>query len=66
MTRAPAPAAAVIVAGSHGFDIWSPTEGTLEHAAGGGFEELIERVTGRVREEDGPIEVERFLDTLAR
>lgn len=28
----------LIVAGSRGFDIWSPTEGTLEHAAGGGFE----------------------------
>jgi trehalose 6-phosphate phosphatase len=46
----------LIVAGSHGFDIWSPTEGTLEHEAGGGFEELIERVTERVREEADPIE----------
>ena len=46
----------LIVAGSHGFDIWSPTEGTLEHEAGGGFEELIERVTERVREEAAPIE----------
>ena len=42
----------LIVAGSHGFDIWSPTEGTLEHEAGGGFEELIERVTERVRAGD--------------
>ena len=41
----------LIVAGSHGFDIWSPTEGTLAHEAGGGFDELIERVTARVREE---------------
>ena len=46
----------LIVAGSHGFDIWSPTEGTLEHEAGAGFEELIERVTERVREEADPIE----------
>jgi trehalose 6-phosphate phosphatase len=46
----------LIVAGSHGFDIWSPREGTLEHDAGGGFEELIERVTARVREEADPIE----------
>ena len=46
----------LIVAGSHGFDIWSPTEGTLEHEAGGGFEELIERVTERVRQEADPIE----------
>ena len=43
----------LIVAGSHGFDIWGPTEGTLEHEAGGGFEELIERVTEHVREEAG-------------
>jgi trehalose 6-phosphate phosphatase len=46
----------LIVAGSHGFDIWSPTEGMLEHEAGGGFEELIERVTARVREEADRIE----------
>jgi trehalose 6-phosphate phosphatase len=46
----------LIVAGSHGFDIWSPQEGTLEHEAGGGFEELIGRVTARVREEADPIE----------
>jgi trehalose 6-phosphate phosphatase len=46
----------LIVAGSHGFDIWSPTEGTLEHEAGAGFEELIERVTERVREGADPIE----------
>jgi trehalose 6-phosphate phosphatase len=45
----------LIVAGSHGFDIWSPQEGTLEHEAGGGFEELIERVTARLRDEADPI-----------
>jgi trehalose 6-phosphate phosphatase len=46
----------LIVAGSHGFDIWSPTEGTLEHEAGADFGELIERVTERVREEAAAIE----------
>ena len=46
----------LIVAGSHGFDIWSPSEGTLEHEAGSGFEELIDRVTARLREEADPIE----------
>ena len=46
----------LIVAGSHGFDIWSPSEGTLQHEAGGGFEELIERVTVQVREQADPIQ----------
>jgi len=40
----------LIVAGSHGFDIWSPQEGTLEHEAGGDFEELIERVMDELLE----------------
>jgi hypothetical protein len=42
----------LIVAGSHGFDPWSPSDRTLEHEAGNGFEELIERVTELVREEE--------------
>ncbi len=46
----------LIVAASHGFDIWGPRKGTLEHEAGGDFEELIERVTARVREQADPIE----------
>src|SRR5690348_17804569 len=46
----------LIVAGSHGFDIWSPTEGTLDHEAGAGFDELIDRVTDRLREEADVIE----------
>jgi trehalose 6-phosphate phosphatase len=46
----------LIVAGSHGFDIWSPDEGTLEHDAGAGFEPLIEQVTARLQEEAGAIE----------
>jgi trehalose 6-phosphate phosphatase len=40
----------LVVAGSHGFDIWSPSEGTLEHDAGQGSEELIREVTGRLHE----------------
>src|SRR5436190_1657105 len=46
----------LIVAGSHGFDIWSPHAGTIEHQGGGGFDALIERVTARLREEAAGIE----------
>jgi trehalose 6-phosphate phosphatase len=46
----------LVVAGSHGFDIWSPDAGTLEHEASGGFDALLERVTNRVRDEAGAIE----------
>jgi trehalose 6-phosphate phosphatase len=46
----------LIVAGSHGFDIWSPDVGTLEHDAGDGFGGLIERVTARVQEEAAGID----------
>ena len=46
----------LIVAGSHGFDIWSPAEGTLEHEAGGDFHSLIERVTARLQEEAAGID----------
>jgi trehalose 6-phosphate phosphatase len=46
----------LVVAGSHGFDIWSPREGTLVHEAGAGFEELIARVQARVREDVGGID----------
>ena len=46
----------LIVAGSHGFDIWSPEEGTIEHDAGSGYEELLEDVKARVQEEVGSIE----------
>ena len=46
----------LIVARSHGFDIWSPEHGTLEHEAGGGFERLIADVAARVREEAASIE----------
>ncbi|MGH9243131.1 MAG: trehalose-phosphatase [Acidimicrobiales bacterium] len=46
----------LLVAGSHGFDIWSPAGGTIERRAGRGFEDLLERVTARVREEVGSID----------
>lgn len=41
----------LIVAGSHGFDIWSPEEGTIEHAAGSGFEDLLDDVKARLQKE---------------
>jgi trehalose 6-phosphate phosphatase len=46
----------LIVAGSHGFDIWSPDAGTLAHEAGDGFAALIEHVTARVQEEAAAID----------
>jgi trehalose 6-phosphate phosphatase len=44
----------VVVAGSHGFGIWSSDAGTLEHAASGGFDALLEQVTNRLRDEAVP------------
>ncbi|MGH3763625.1 MAG: trehalose-phosphatase [Pseudonocardiaceae bacterium] len=41
----------LVVAGSHGFDIWSPLEGTIAHAAATGFDDLISEVTDRLRAE---------------
>ena len=46
----------LIVAGSHGFDIWSPDEGTIEHGAGTGFEDLIAEVEERLENETSGIE----------
>jgi trehalose 6-phosphate phosphatase len=47
----------LIVAGSHGFDIWSPEQGTIEREEGGGeFEELLEQVRTRLHEVMDPIE----------
>jgi trehalose 6-phosphate phosphatase len=43
------------VAGSHGFDIWSPREGTITHDIASGFEDLIAEVTERLRAEVGSI-----------
>ncbi|TVR81603.1 MAG: trehalose-phosphatase [Rhodospirillales bacterium] len=47
----------LIVAGSHGFDIWSPDAGTIEHEAGdGAFQELLEQVKARLHDVMDPIE----------
>ena len=40
----------LIVAGSHGFDIWSPSGGTLERHEGGEYDQLLTHVTERLRE----------------
>jgi hypothetical protein len=45
----------LIVARSHGFDIWSPDEGTLKHEAGGGYtREVVESVEPAIRVIAGP------------
>jgi trehalose 6-phosphate phosphatase len=46
----------LVVAGSHGFDIWSPEAGTLEHEAGAGQEGLIEHVTEQLRAAVGGVQ----------
>jgi trehalose 6-phosphate phosphatase len=46
----------LVVAGSHGFDIWSPCSGTIERQEGAGFEDLLGRVTARLREEVGSVD----------
>jgi trehalose 6-phosphate phosphatase len=46
----------LVVAGSHGFDIWSPESGTLEHEAGAGQEGLIEQVTEQLRAAVGGVQ----------
>ena len=46
----------LVVAGSHGFDIWSPETGTIEHSAASGFEELLVRVTAQLEEALGSID----------
>ena len=45
----------LVVAGSHGFDIWSPTQGTIAHDAATGFEDLIAEVTDRLRTETAAV-----------
>src|ERR687893_2061317 len=45
----------LVVAGSHGFDIWRPQEGTIAHDAATGFEDLISEVSDRLRAEVGSI-----------
>jgi trehalose 6-phosphate phosphatase len=46
----------LVVAGSHGFDIWSPDAGTLEHDASSRFDALLARVRKRVQDEAGAIQ----------
>lgn len=41
----------LVVAGSHGFDIWSPQQGTIEHSAASGFEDLLARITAQLQDE---------------
>lgn len=47
----------LIVAGSHGFDIWSPDHGAIEHEEGGGdFAYLLAKVRARLHEVMDPVE----------
>ncbi len=46
----------LIVAGSHGFDIWSPAGGAIEREEGAGFADLLEEVNERLHREMDPIE----------
>jgi trehalose 6-phosphate phosphatase len=46
----------LIVAGSHGFDIWSPSGGELQKEMGSDFSGLLEDVTSRLHETMDPIE----------
>jgi trehalose-phosphatase len=58
----------LVVAGSHGFDIWSPVSGSVEYEEGVRFDELIERVTARAWDEVGSIDgvvIERKRSSVA-
>jgi trehalose 6-phosphate phosphatase len=46
----------LIVAGSHGFDIWSPAGGAIQREEGAGFEGLLDEVKARLREETESID----------
>lgn len=46
----------LIVAGSHGFDIWSPSGGKIEKAHGAEFADLLEEVKQRLHAVMDPIE----------
>lgn len=46
----------LVVAGSHGFDIWSPDEGTIEHEAGGDHAALVDEIESRLEREVGDLE----------
>ena len=46
----------LIVAGSHGFDIWSPAGGEIQRDEGAGFADLLDGVKERLHREMDPIE----------
>jgi trehalose 6-phosphate phosphatase len=46
----------LVVAGSHGFDIWSPKAGTIEREEGVGFAPVLDRVTGDLRAQTASVE----------
>jgi len=46
----------LIVAGSHGFDIWSPAGGTIQREEGAEFGDLLDGVKKQLQEETGSIE----------
>lgn len=46
----------LVVAGSHGFDIWSPDEGRIQHEIGAEFGDVLEEVKERLAREVEPIE----------
>ena len=46
----------LVVAGSHGFDIWSPEEGRIQHEMGSEFGGVLDEVKRRLSEEVKPIE----------
>jgi trehalose-phosphatase len=46
----------LVVAGSHGFDIWSPSGGAVQREVGGEFRTLLREVQARLIEELSPIE----------
>jgi trehalose 6-phosphate phosphatase len=46
----------LIVAGSHGFDIWSPAGGEIQRKQGEEFSDLLEEVESRLRGELGAID----------
>jgi len=58
----------LVVAGSHGFDIWHPERGTLVHEAASGYEDLVDEITehvvGAVGGLDG-VEVEKKRASVA-
>lgn len=45
----------LVVAGSHGFDIWTPQQGTISDDRVSGFLDLIAEVTDRLRDDVGSI-----------